>query len=1462
MEQNLDSLILDYLNLDSLSTDVEFPHDLKFLVKPYSAHVRDLAVLSGNQLERILMEFDEFHATKYLLQRRQKFGIDGVVTLDYCNEFLMLCQELFIRGRIPLHLAIILGDCSKIRELKEVFDDLTVKDQEGYTPLHFACFGGHKIEALALIERTSIDISMTDNTSLDIPFHTKVLRLESGRTCLISFGQNNEGNTPLHLACVHSHQEDLIMELVECEYSSIFTKNSDNKFPLQVAQRYHNVEYFSILLKTNYIVDYINDNSQVTQPPKHSMSRSVVIEDYLQICRTMLHDPLNIDSELYFFYNAMFEEIYKNENGLLPIETWFLHLVNDHVCWYYSLPRYINSEQANQMLTICSKDIEVRNYTYQVPYTKATVREIDEMLHKCSDNVKIVHCMTSTDGEQCTLFKYGLIRCGVNTKNKEGRTPFDAACVKEHFTACAWLMVREQCCVYLNVCKTDAQRCRAIQQICARTLSSFPKHSVINCIVPGDTLLHVAASMDNAAELLHYLTNVMKFDVTKVNSRQEYPLHIACRANHSAEVIKLFMSCDLHHRNIEGDSPLVLLFIHHHYELACQTASILHQDFMTVFLSDIHVKEWGKYNEKRKYYGMNTPLHIATKSCSKVEILKQLNYENFMKWACWRNILGELPLHWAARNGDLNSLKLVINSGNCNAVTRNGNSAVHEVCMHSSNSDNDLEVLRFLHEELHCNTHTPNCEGQTALHISCRRGSLKLVEYLLDIDELDPNVKDNTGSTPLMLTPLDQYEVVRMLIQYGAETSSLYSVYETFFKNYSSKNPPPTPLNVIVVGRHSSGKSTLIEALKCEDNIDIVQAEPFTAGIIPSFYQSQSFGTVMWYDLAGQSEYYASHEAVLNTVMSSSLPLVLLLVDIRNLQEIINQDILYWLHFLHGLVEPKQLSSKPHIAVVFSFKDELEGCAQEKLDFTRETLTPFFSKSIFEFVSFNALDCRKPCSNEIKHLRSQIEKSYSLLCDKTQLNFLLHCFYAFLLGNFKNEAAVTIHRVLELTEEWIETGIDPYFEQENEDNSDESLENFDPEFEPNFEEECPARLLPKDHRHIFLMCERLHSKGHVMVIKDSLKTADNSWIVINKDILLREVNGSLFAPEKFKQHYKNISTSTGVVTLTKLSEMFCKYNSVMLSGFLTYLEFCNEISDEDVLQLLQPETEYCSDRYFFFPGLVSIDKPEYIWSDSKVSFNKCGWVLHTTESNSFFTPRFIQVLLLRLAFSYPLSSKNKTTGLPSITITRQCSVWKNGLFWQTELGLDCLIEVTEHSQSIILMLRSTDKVLSDRYLMLLVQYRSSLITKILATVNELCSSLSLEECFLHPDYVKYPSTKCEDTALYSIRSIAKSVCERLPYVTSTFLEYDKVKLTDLLNFEPFIFCDNYRLFNKSFHDKDVSHEDFQQFTKSISAASPTLYALYCQLRDIKKTTYGDLRKLLGEYSIFGERDPQVNDVRG
>ena len=92
----------------------------------------------------------------------------------------------------------------------------------------------------------------------------------------------------------------------------------------------------------------------------------------------------------------------------------------------------------------------------------------------------------------------------------------------------------------------------------------------------------------------------------------------------------------------------------------------------------------------------------------------------------------------------------------------------------------------------------------------------------------------------------------------------------------------------------------------------MVLPEEHTAGIIPSSFDSKSFGCTAWYDLAGQSESYASHEAILYTLMSSSSPLILLLVDCRKNQEFIHQDILYWLQFLKNQMPPKQANLKPH----------------------------------------------------------------------------------------------------------------------------------------------------------------------------------------------------------------------------------------------------------------------------------------------------------------------------------------------------------------------------------------------------------------------------------------------------------------------------------------------------------------------------------------------------------------------
>ena len=52
------------------------------------------------------------------------------------------------------------------------------------------------------------------------------------------------------------------------------------------------------------------------------------------------------------------------------------------------------------------------------------------------------------------------------------------------------------------------------------------------------------------------------------------------------------------------------------------------------------------------------------------------------------------------------------------------------------------------------------------------------------------------------------------------------------------------------------------------------------AGIVPVFHESSSYGSVVFYDFAGDEEYYSSHAAILERIMGSSSKLFLLVFDL------------------------------------------------------------------------------------------------------------------------------------------------------------------------------------------------------------------------------------------------------------------------------------------------------------------------------------------------------------------------------------------------------------------------------------------------------------------------------------------------------------------------------------------------------------------------------------------------------
>ena len=189
-----------------------------------------------------------------------------------------------------------------------------------------------------------------------------------------------------------------------------------------------------------------------------------------------------------------------------------------------------------------------------------------------------------------------------------------------------------------------------------------------------------------------------------------------------------------------------------------------------------------------------------------------------------------------------------------------------------------------------------------------------------------------------------------------------------------------------------------------------------------------------------------------------------------------------------------------------------------------------------------------------------------------------------------------------------------------------------------------------------------------------------------------------------------------------------------MPSLITHLEFCNEISDQDLLkQISKDHSQVLTSKedYYLFPGLISLGADKNVWeTESHFNFH-FGWTLQCTNLEQFLTSRFLQVLLLRLAFSLALESK--CDGCDVIGIQRKCSIWKNGIFWGREFGMETLVEVIE-DKSVVVICRFQTLNLEK-----CLKHRSEVIRTILECHNRFCPRVSVAESFIDASSpLRYP----------------------------------------------------------------------------------------------------------------------------
>ena len=333
--------------------------------------------------------------------------------------------------------------------------------------------------------------------------------------------------------------------------------------------------------------------------------------------------------------------------------------------------------------------------------------------------------------------------------------------------------------------------------------------------------------------------------------------------------------------------------------------------------------------------------------------------------------------------------------------------------------------------------------------------------------------------------------------------------------------------------------------------------------------------------------------------------------------------------------------------------------------------------------------------------------------------------------------------------------------------------------------------------------------------------------------MLKEINGTLFAPDHFKEH-RDLASNTGIVPVSNLHKVFPDYNSEMLVGFLTSLDFCRPV-DPSVVQYTNLQTTPShSTADLLFPGLVQSERPDNLVQQGALEF---GWCLKCMDPHEFLSSRFLHVLLLSVAYKFPLASQG---------LHRMCRVWRNGIFWRNSDDITTVIELFDNNRFVLVAMSCDDTSPVEH-----AELRSSLIALVRYLQQQHCPRLNVCEFLISSDIIRrYPLDNLPDSDLFDIHHIARFMLLHKKVVPSYKDSSGRLPLTSL-PFEPY---------------HQLSSSSVCQLLNPNIADQPVLGPLLqevrqlCRQTKIKPQVYKELREHLDKLSLFAGRNPLVSSV--
>ena len=490
---------------------------------------------------------------------------------------------------------------------------------------------------------------------------------------------------------------------------------------------------------------------------------------------------------------------------------------------------------------------------------------------------------------------------------------------------------------------------------------------------------------------------------------------------------------------------------------------------------------------------------------------------------------------------------------------------------------------------------------------------------------------------------------------------------------------------LLIIGHSEAGKTTLIKTLKKEGFVNRVfggttVVPPHTTGIVPSTHDSDQYGRLIFYDFAGDREYYSLHAAILKMLdTSEGVNIFLILTDLRQSEDTICKQYGYWLTF----VLCNSLKSNSFVQPVGSFADKLKQNIVKEKTSKVDNLSSKFGNDIC-IKKAVALDCRKAGRN-VSQFKEIIKKA-SFLVPPATLTVEACTLFGLLLKDFATVPAFKLESII--------FHIDPI----------------------RFPLSCHSVKL-------YSLLNELHNVGLIMIIAKEGDPIESHLIILNISGFTSEVHRNLFSDQakvKLAEQVDRLKLSVGIIPESLLQDILPEY---ITKECLIKLQYCQEIENVNVEEdyTLTQELEGSIKRVnklLFFPALCMLNQGDIIWPEITERKYALGWYAKC-EQNIFdyFSPRFLHVLIVQLSKNFSLkqyipisgtlnkspvsclSSNTKSQNSASSSILAEihefnprCHVWATGLHWLMENGVEVYVDMPKDAENkeLVLIARSSE----------------------------------------------------------------------------------------------------------------------------------------------------------------------------